>query len=226
MFLAWQGGSSVSFFIAQTYIFALLVHLQCLGNEFSTLESFVTLSPMPHFRHWLEDKIKQNEDNGTFYDESLLSSEEVRQLQDYSGGNDSDPWESLARVLEDYGSSLANKSSSSDDKVSVEIIRPILMKLASRYLILEKHRGKPLDGVTRFHVGNGAEVHRVNFAADLSKKGVTDSFGMMVNYLYSPERVETNQKEFQLDYRIPASSDVLELLPIATGDSKSRISKL
>ena len=41
-----------------------------------------------------------------------------------------------------------------------EAVRPILTSLAARYLLLEKHKSsnKPLDGVAKFHMKNGAEA--------------------------------------------------------------------
>jgi hypothetical protein len=67
------------------------------------------------------------------------------------------------------------------------------MKLASQSLFgigKAQRETVTLDGVAGFHVGNGAEFHRVNFAVDPSRKGVQNSFGMMVNYCYDPETVE------------------------------------
>jgi malonyl-CoA decarboxylase len=193
---------------------------------------------MPNFRRWIEDKIHQNEDHGKFYDGSLLSDEDLRQLQHQSGelvsdddvdDDDGDPWESLRKALEHYGLENENHSSktmNNNTTAAAIMIRPILMKLASRYLVLEKHRGAPLDGVARFHVGNGAEVHRVNFAADPSRKGMQNSFGMMVNYRYDDlETVEANQKGFEMDYRIPASPDVRKWLPAGRDDTLSLPSK-
>ena len=47
-------------------------------------------------------------------------------------------------------------------------------------------------GWARFHLGNGARVERLNFLADSSAKGMAQSLGMMVNYLYDPEAIEEN----------------------------------
>jgi hypothetical protein len=77
------------------------------------------------------------------------------------------------------------------------VLRFVLLKLASRYLFLEKHRGRPLDKVCGFHVGNGAELHDVHFGADLSRGGLSNSYGLMVNYLYDTERVPNNQANFE-----------------------------
>lgn len=41
------------------------------------------------------------------------------------------------------------------------------------------------DPVARFHLGNGARLHSVNFNADQSSKRQEESWGIMVNYNYS-----------------------------------------
>ena len=63
---------------------------------------------------------------------------------------------------------------------------------------MEMHRGRPVDGVAKFHLGNGAELHRVSFLADPSAKRMRQSYGVMVNYLYGGEEdVMGNVGRFQ-----------------------------
>ena len=52
------------------------------------------------------------------------------------------------------------------------------------------------DPVARFHLDNGARLERLNVCADLSPKGVRQSFGMMVNYLYDLQKVEVHHEKF------------------------------
>ena len=52
--------------------------------------------------------------------------------------------------------------------------------------------GQPLDPVARFHLGNGARVERLNWAADRSAKGIAQSSAMMVNYLYALDDLDDN----------------------------------
>jgi malonyl-CoA decarboxylase len=52
------------------------------------------------------------------------------------------------------------------------------------------------DGVAGFHLDNGARLERVNVSADLSPKGLRESFGVMVNYLYDLRAVEANHERF------------------------------
>lgn len=52
------------------------------------------------------------------------------------------------------------------------------------------------DPVARFHLDNGARLERLNPLADLSAKGLRQSFGLMVNYLYDLNRVERHHEKF------------------------------
>lgn len=72
--------------------------------------------------------------------------------------------------------------------------------------------GKPLDPVAKFHLGNGAELHRINENADLSPKGITQSHGMMVNYLYELDQVEARHEAFAATGEVAISRAVRQAL--------------
>ena len=77
---------------------------------------------------------------------------------------------------------------------------------------------------SHFHLGNGAQVHRVNFGADLSRKGIQNSFGIMLNYLYDLDSIGENRRVFERTYQIQASSDVMRLLAAEDGSfGKSKL---
>ncbi len=87
-----------------------------------------------------------------------------------------------------------------------------MRKLAARYLMTAKRKdGLPLDPVARFHLGNGALVHQVHAGADLSDKGMKQSAGVMVNYLYDLEKVTQNHERFASTRTIAASSEIKSL---------------
>ena len=56
--------------------------------------------------------------------------------------------------------------------------------------------GRGADPVARFHLNNGARLERVNASADLSRKGLRQSHGVMVNYLYDLDQIENNHERF------------------------------
>lgn len=87
-----------------------------------------------------------------------------------------------------------------------------LKQLAAHYLINQKSRdGIPLDPVARFHLSNGAQVHAVHSAADISENGVRQSFGVMVNYLYDLKKISKNMQQFDELGTISASGPVKTL---------------
>lgn len=95
------------------------------------------------------------------------------------------------------------------DKTLQRALRDPLQRLAARYLANAKQAsGAPFDPVSRFHLGNGARVERLNYLADSSPKGFRQSFGMMVNYLYEFDDIERNLEAFASDGRIAMSAGV------------------
>ena len=68
-----------------------------------------------------------------------------------------------------------------------------LLQQAAQYLGRETAGGKPLDAVAKFHLGNGARVERLNWAGDPSGKGIKQSYGLMVNYLYDLKRLDKHR---------------------------------
>lgn len=89
-------------------------------------------------------------------------------------------------------------------------VRAQLLAWAARYLAREKQDGKPLDAVARFHLGNGARIERLNWAADPSAKGLKQSYGLMVNYLYDLKRLDKH-REMLAQGRVAAASAVSAL---------------
>ena len=69
----------------------------------------------------------------------------------------------------------------------------------------------PNDPVARFHLGNGASLEQLNFAADLSEKGISQAGGLMVNYLYDLEGVEANHEAFHETKQVPMSAALRQL---------------
>ncbi|MGZ5078440.1 MAG: malonyl-CoA decarboxylase [Usitatibacter sp.] len=89
--------------------------------------------------------------------------------------------------------------------------RETLEGLAAWYLTREWAEGHALDPVARFHLGNGARLDRINWAADPSAKGLAQSYGLMVNYVYDLGDVEKNHEEYMNRHRVVASGAVEKL---------------
>ena len=101
------------------------------------------------------------------------------------------------------------------DSTAVRGINESLAQLAARYLTAAKAaRGEgrqPLDAVARFHLGNGARIERINPGGDSSAKGLQQSFGVMVNYLYDLDELEQNVESFAREGAIATSAAVRRL---------------
>ena len=91
-------------------------------------------------------------------------------------------------------------------------VRQFLMRSAAHYLSLsaEPTHDQPLDPVARFHLGNGARIERLNWAADPSTKGLKQSCGMMVNYLYDLKRLDKHRAQLA-QHKIPMSREMANL---------------
>lgn len=106
---------------------------------------------------------------------------------------------------------LLNRSDWRENELIRQPLKPALMNLCARYLVEEKRNGRPLDPVARFHLGNGASVERLNWSADLSEKGIEQSAGIMVNYLYDSDQIISNHETYVRDGIVAASSAVAKL---------------
>jgi malonyl-CoA decarboxylase len=70
-----------------------------------------------------------------------------------------------------------------------------LWRLAAHYLVhVSPHPCG--DAVARFHLDNGARLERLNAQANLSTKGLKQSAGLMVNYLYDLAKIELHHDRF------------------------------
>ncbi len=81
------------------------------------------------------------------------------------------------------------------DQVEKGVTAPteVLRAMAARYLLTVRHAsGDVLDPVARFHLGNGARLEAIHAHADRSTKGLAQSHGVMVNYLYDLSEIEAN----------------------------------
>ena len=123
-----------------------------LAEEDKNLKKFATLSPIPGFRAWLNDLLEHN-------DETLLTATEAKALAKHAfmeSGN-----EALRSLL---------KSAWHEDDTSVALLKRPLCRLCARYLLDAK-----VDPVARFHLRNGAGIERINWLADISRRGLDDS---------------------------------------------------
>jgi CoA:oxalate CoA-transferase len=175
-----------------------------LARELPSLKTFSTLSPMPRFRNWLEKPATE------------LSKHLPKQLID-------------AVIAETGAASLSvglrnlAAAAEAEGYVRSSLLKDVLTRLAARYLAGADEKTGPTDPVARFHLGNGARIEQVNWMADLSKKGVRESHGLMVNYLYDLGSVEKNHEAFANQKPIATSKAVAALIDVSGAKIKSRV---
>jgi malonyl-CoA decarboxylase len=92
-------------------------------------------------------------------------------------------------------------------------LRAVLEPLAAHYFLKARTpKGRLIDSVARFHLGNGARLERINWLGDLSPKALRESASIMVNYLYRLEDIEKNHEAYANQSEVAASSAVKKLL--------------
>jgi malonyl-CoA decarboxylase len=92
-----------------------------------------------------------------------------------------------------------------------QALESLLTSLCAYYLTRAKQDAEPLDPVARFHLANGAALERLNWMADSSEQGMARAAGMMVNYVYRIEEVETNHARYFQEKEIVASPAIERL---------------
>ena len=97
-----------------------------------------------------------------------------------------------------------------NDGAAAELREP-LTRLCARYLLEAKSSGRPLDPVARFHLRNGARLERINWLGDVSAKGLAESAGLLVNYVYDPRTIERNHESYVREGKIAASPEIKRL---------------
>ena len=131
-----------------------------LKQEISTLDKFVTLSPVPGLMRWMENKAPVTYEN------------------------------------------CINKIDDDEN----------LLKKTFLYLTESNREDNlPNDPVARFHLGNGAILHKINLNGDSSEKGMAQSHGIMINYLYDLDIVEKNHELFFKNKEVVLSGELKSL---------------
>lgn len=164
-----------------------------LKRELPQLNQFATLSPIPGFNGWLK---KQNNND------ELLQPEERALLAQLIGQP------TVAGLLQ----LLAQPHWHLDDMIA-PILRPLLTRLAAVYLSsINPDKLRALDSVAHFHLSNGATLQQINWLADVSPKGMRQSHGLMVNYLYNLDTIDSNSEAYVQAGNVALSAELQQLL--------------
>jgi len=107
--------------------------------------------------------------------------------------------EKLKDILKDYEISKLDFLRSPSLKIGEPKIleeKAAIKKLVAHYLINEKINNKPLNPVSRFHLGNGASISNIILNGNITDYGYKESFGIMVNYSYQLDKLEKIHEDF------------------------------
>ena len=153
-----------------------------IQEELPNIKNFGTLSPIPGFRDWL-----------TTLDEKII--------QNILGKI---PYTNIAFLK-------SNSVKVGDGRIVSN--KDAIIKLVAHYLMSEKNKkGRPINDVCRFHLGNGAIIDDININANVSEVGFKRSFGVMVNYLYELKNIEKNHEDYINNKKIIISDQLKKKL--------------
>ncbi len=150
-----------------------------LARDLPNIRDFATLSPIPGLRRHIDERLKTEGD-------AALTPAEIASL--------------MPVIDEAQGAIAVRRLLDRPNWWTVPAIdkalRPILCRLAARYLTGVDDKGRALDRVAHFHLGNGAIVERLNWLGDTSANGLKQAYGMMVNYRYKLSDVDANHESY------------------------------
>ena len=171
--------------------------VEVLSAEFRNLKTFATLSPVPGFRRWLDEKLAANEPG-------LLSADEAASL------GSAMPMETGAASL----AAILAKRGWWREVGLRKTAEPVLTRLSARFLLAESatsNKRRARDSVAHFHLSNGARLERINMLGDTSEKGAKESATLMVNYLYDLAKIEDWHEDYAGEGKRNASTTVRKL---------------
>jgi malonyl-CoA decarboxylase len=160
---------------------------EALRNRHPSLKTYSTLSPIPGFWPRYLRPILEGQDERF----RTKRADVIRKIPDKARQAILDRYRDLGGDRDDLGDALLAvlaRPAWIEDSVFPQVLQKPLIDLAYIYIAEEKDaRGRPLNPVAGFHLGNGARVARsnVNFGANTSPRGLAESCGLMVNYVYS-----------------------------------------
>jgi malonyl-CoA decarboxylase len=153
-----------------------------LKRELPGLDLFVTLSPVPGFARWLGPLLAGPAELGLTNEEAALLMQAPAEI-------------------------------AAQDEVTRARRDKLLGQMMAQYMLRARtSSGRVIDPVARFHLGNGARLERINVGGNLSDRGLRESHGVMVNYRYDLDDIETNHEAFASRNTVVASSSVKKQL--------------
>lgn len=177
-----------------------------VSDELPHLQNFVTLSPIPGFRRWLQQQAQQAQASGDTELASLQA--ELKDLEQQTPGPDD-----TVLHTESHTPDGAQEQENDDAVAKAHVrIRHRLYPVLARYITAQRHDGKPMDPVARFHLGNGASAWQLHWPASSTEYAWKQSFGAMINYRYDPAELEAQHETYVRHRTVALGPQLKELL--------------
>jgi malonyl-CoA decarboxylase len=162
--------------------------VEALKRDNPGIKTYATLSPIPGFwERYLKPSLQGEPVHFTLSPERLKNffpekfwPQILDQSRRITGQEAGDLMEALDQAL--------SRSDWIEQEEFSNLVQKPLTEIAYFYLTQERNKlGQPLNPVANFHLANGATVNpnQIHFAANRSPRGLVESCGLMVNYLYS-----------------------------------------
>jgi len=180
-----------------------------INNYYPHVKRFATLSPMPDLKKYLKTIVLDHEASFS------LSKD---RLDDTGKKNSFFQLKNIELIKKEYKRVISDKNDSFSEillnilqtknwfmnSVFINNLEEPLLKLSEYYLTVEKQMDPEtgqmlyaaLDPVAHFHLSNGAYIGSINYLANVTDKGLDESFGMMVNYIYSEKKLDSNKIKY------------------------------
>ena len=113
--------------------------------------------------------------------------------------------------LREFDNKLYTKLNSNlNPKTILRNKKIIIQNVLNYFFKSTRNDNLPNDPVSRFHLGNGAVLEKINFLGNSTPKSLNESLGIMANYLYDLNNVEKNHEKYVIDKKINASKPLLK----------------
>ena len=182
-----------------------------LKAELPQVKTFSTLSPVPGFRRWLKRKLERAGETLRPEEAAAILALHTPKAPDEAAAGEA----ALAELPS--AEALLDQLATGEwwlDKKKDAALRAPLQRLAAEYLTRPNTGMGAIDPVARFHLGNGARLERINWRGNTAARGMTESYGIMVNYLYDPDSIEANHEAFTRSGAVARSASVDGLLAV------------
>jgi len=152
-------------------------------KELPQLKQFATLSPIPGFKSWLDKQLANP------------------------------PPEFLPLAIDPDLQAILKSPDWHQNEKLYKSIEPIMKRLCAIYLT-RQHASKTrlLDPVAHFHISNGAIIKQLNWLGNTSNAGLSQSYGMMTNYLYELNDIDQNSEHYFITHEAAISKEIKQLL--------------